>query len=34
MTIPFPIIDNGGKTQWIESVYLQDEWKLAQTRDA
>jgi len=22
------IIDNGSKTEWIESVYLQDEWKI------
>jgi outer membrane receptor for ferrienterochelin and colicins len=22
------IVDNGGKTEWIESLYLQDEWKV------
>jgi outer membrane receptor for ferrienterochelin and colicins len=26
--IPVTIVDNGGKTEWIESVYLQDEWKI------
>src|SRR6267154_3960572 len=26
--IPVVIIDNGAKTEWIESLYLQDEWKL------
>jgi outer membrane receptor for ferrienterochelin and colicins len=26
--IPFAIVNNGGKTQWIYSLYLQDEWKL------
>ena len=25
--IPISIVDNGGKNQWIESIYLQDEWK-------
>lgn len=25
---PVFISDNGGKTEWIESLYLQDEWKL------
>lgn len=25
---PVSIIDNGGKTEWIESAYLQDEWKM------
>ena len=25
------IIDNGAKTEWIESLYLQDEWKLIPT---
>jgi TonB-dependent receptor-like protein len=25
---PVSIVDNGGKTEWIESAYLQDEWKL------
>jgi outer membrane receptor for ferrienterochelin and colicins len=26
--MPVFISDNGGKTEWIESLYLQDEWKL------
>lgn len=26
--VPVSIIDNGGKTQWTYSAYLQDEWKL------
>ncbi len=26
--VPTTLIDNGSKTEWIESVYLQDEWKL------
>ena len=26
--IPTTLIDNGYKTEWIESAYLQDEWKL------
>jgi outer membrane receptor protein involved in Fe transport len=26
-TIPLTIEDNGTQTQWIESVYLQDEWR-------
>jgi outer membrane cobalamin receptor len=26
--VPTPIIDNGSKTEWIESAYLQDEWKV------
>ena len=25
--VPETVIDNGSQTQWIESVYLQDEWK-------
>jgi len=25
---PVDIVDNGSKTEWIESLYLQDEWKL------
>jgi outer membrane receptor for ferrienterochelin and colicins len=25
---PFAIADNGGKTQWTYSAYLQDEWKI------
>jgi len=29
--VPISIVDNGAKTEWIESVYLQDEWKLAPT---
>ncbi|HEX3912479.1 MAG TPA: TonB-dependent receptor [Steroidobacteraceae bacterium] len=29
--IPVTIIDNGAKTEWIESAYLQDEWKLIPT---
>ena len=27
--IPLSIADNGSQTQWIESLYLQDEWKIA-----
>jgi outer membrane receptor for ferrienterochelin and colicins len=26
--VPLPILDNGGETQSIESVYIQDEWRL------
>jgi len=26
--VPTAIVDNGAKTEWIESAYLQDEWKL------
>jgi outer membrane receptor for ferrienterochelin and colicins len=26
--VPINIADNGDKTEWIESVYLQDEWKV------
>jgi hypothetical protein len=26
--LPVAIVDNGAKTEWIESVYLQDEWKV------
>jgi outer membrane cobalamin receptor len=26
--VPESIIDDGSKTEWIESVYLQDEWKI------
>ena len=26
--VPVTIVDNSGKTEWIESVYLQDEWKV------
>jgi outer membrane receptor protein involved in Fe transport len=29
--IPVNIVDNGAKTEWLESLYLQDEWKLAPT---
>ena len=29
--IPESIVDNGSKTEWIESTYLQDEWKLIPT---
>jgi outer membrane receptor for ferrienterochelin and colicins len=29
--VPVAIVDNGSKTEWIESGYLQDEWKLATT---
>jgi outer membrane receptor protein involved in Fe transport len=29
--IPENIVDNGGKTEWIYSTYLQDEWKLIPT---
>jgi outer membrane receptor for ferrienterochelin and colicins len=29
--IPVNIVDNGAKTEWIESLYLQDEWKLVPT---
>ena len=25
--VPFAIVDNSDQTQWIESAYLQDEWK-------
>ncbi|HEY3730276.1 MAG TPA: TonB-dependent receptor [Steroidobacteraceae bacterium] len=27
--LPVPIIDNGSQTQWMQSVYLQDEWTIA-----
>src|ERR1700761_4136962 len=26
--VPLNIVDNGAKTEWIESLYLQDEWRL------
>jgi hypothetical protein len=26
--VPLTVVDDGGKTEWIESLYLQDEWKL------
>ncbi|MDP9014042.1 MAG: TonB-dependent receptor [Pseudomonadota bacterium] len=29
--IPLSIVDDGGKTEWIESTYLQDEWKVVPT---
>ena len=29
--VPLAIVDNSEKTEWIDSVYLQDEWKLAPT---
>jgi hypothetical protein len=29
--IPVDIVDNGAKTEWIGSLYLQDEWKLIPT---
>jgi outer membrane receptor protein involved in Fe transport len=29
-TVPESIVDNTRATQWIESVYLQDEWRIAQ----
>ncbi len=29
--VPVNITDNGSKTEWMESVYLQDEWKLIST---
>ena len=28
--VPESIVDDGGKTEWIESLYLQDEWKIVQ----
>jgi len=28
---PISIVDNSEKTEWIESVYLQDEWKVSPT---
>jgi outer membrane receptor protein involved in Fe transport len=27
-TVPSTIVDNGSATEWLESLYLQDEWKL------
>jgi outer membrane receptor protein involved in Fe transport len=27
--VPLSIADNGSQTQWIESLYLQDEWRIA-----
>jgi outer membrane receptor for ferrienterochelin and colicins len=29
--VPTTIIDDGSKTEWIESIYLQDEWKIIPT---
>jgi len=29
--IPYAVIDNGSQTQWLESLYLQDEWKAFST---
>ena len=29
--IPIPIADNGAKTGWTESIYLQDEWTVSDT---
>jgi outer membrane receptor protein involved in Fe transport len=29
--VPIAIADNGSKTEWIYSLYLQDEWQLAST---
>jgi hypothetical protein len=29
--VPISIIDNGSSTEWIESAYLQDEWKIQST---
>jgi hypothetical protein len=29
--VPITIADNGAKTEWIESLYLQDEWRLIPT---
>ena len=29
--LPISIVDNSEKTEWIESLYLQDEWKLSPT---
>ncbi|HEX3846000.1 MAG TPA: TonB-dependent receptor [Steroidobacteraceae bacterium] len=29
--VPVSIVDDGAKTEWIESLYLQDEWKLIPT---
>jgi hypothetical protein len=29
--VPLSIADDGAKTEWIESVYLQDEWKIIPT---
>jgi outer membrane receptor for Fe3+-dicitrate len=29
--VPTTLVDNGSKTEWLESAYLQDEWKLVPT---
>jgi outer membrane receptor for ferrienterochelin and colicins len=29
--VPLAIVDNGSQTQWMESLYLQDEWKALAT---
>jgi len=29
--VPFAVVDNGSQTQWMQSVYLQDEWKALPT---
>jgi outer membrane receptor protein involved in Fe transport len=29
--IPYAVVDNGSQTQWLESLYLQDEWKAFST---
>ena len=29
--VPVTVVDNGAKTEWIESLYLQDEWKVIPT---
>lgn len=29
--LPLTIVDDGAKTEWIESVYVQDEWNVAPT---
>jgi outer membrane receptor for ferrienterochelin and colicins len=29
--VPTSIVDNSSKTEWIESIYLQDEWKIIPT---
>jgi hypothetical protein len=29
--VPIAVVDNGAKTEWIESVYLQDEWNITPT---
>src|SRR6202166_950852 len=29
--VPTAIVDNNAKTEWIESIYLQDEWKIIPT---